>query len=571
VTYNYLKEQCICSIMHTVLFTAAALTASVRAQSFDCDYGQFTTNNNDECVYDCEYDQNYVAIDTVPFNVIAEECDYVMAAAKNGYCDSLDDLVWPDSCGCPYCKCSGDVETDTTYTEFQQLISKTCYGCVCSVSTGISSTDTSNIAMCSTFGQVRDGYNWADFSCPPVYCQDEDGEDHATGEGWFESTDSCDTFCYCAAGGVKTCETGFANIAGNSVMSGAFWEDAYGAHSCVDTPEDMFSSDTYGSCDAYEVKCGCGDNAVGDVWYSQYDNPEQRSIGSNYQECDRCECVQSDEYADPSYQYAECDSTESATPSVCPGLTSIQCHVQDGWDTDSSELSANVTSEECLSNQPEGWCEYELPADEDDDGNDYGNWGCHTSPFCSMYGANGECFYYEAEVEYEDCDGVTQTESRKDYTYCCNTDDCNFVDVDKSTCTKSIELSDVIAAFYECLVAEDVNLFSDDCTSFEEEEISCDNVVEMYGATAECYCAVYSQLWADANDDWKPWVKSVIDEFMASFSGWNEPLGCDIDITCDVTTEGGEITGPGIYTSSASPMSGIYALLFGLMAALMRL
>merc|ERR1719283_425806 len=104
-------------------------------------------------MFDCEYDGNYVAIDTLSFDFIAEECYEVTLAVVNGFCDSLDDLVWPDSCGCPYCKCS-DVDTETTYNEFQELIRKTCYGCVCSASTGISSTDDSNIAMCSEISIV---------------------------------------------------------------------------------------------------------------------------------------------------------------------------------------------------------------------------------------------------------------------------------------------------------------------------------------------------------------------------------------------------------------------------------
>ena len=43
---------------------------------------------------------------------------------------------------------------------------------------------------------------------------------------------------------------------------------------------------------------------------------------------------------------------------------------------------------------------------------------------------------------------------------------------------------------------------------------------------------------------------------MASFSGWNEPLGCDIQIECDVTTEGGEITVPGYDDNDTNPGQG---------------
>ena len=55
---------------------------------------------------------------------------------------------------------------------------------------------------------------------------------------------------------------------------------------------------------------------------------------------------------------------------------------------------------------------------------------------------------------------------------------------------------------------------------------------------------------------------------MESFSGWNEPLGCSINLQCDVTVAGGEITE--YNGSSASQMSGIYGLLFGLLAALVN-
>ena len=63
----------------------------------------------------------------------------------------------------------------------------------------------------------------------------------------------------------------------------------------------------------------------------------------------------------------------------------------------------------------------------------------------------------------------------------------------------------------------------------------------------------------------QPWIKDVIDGFMASFSDVTR-LWCDTDLACDVTTEGGEITG----YSSASKTGGIFALLFGLFAALVR-
>jgi len=292
-----------------------------------------------------------------------------------------------------------------------------------------------------------------------------------------------------------------------------------------------------------------------------FENPNQGSVSSVYDQCDRCECTTNYN----GIEYAECEQIDNVFGGgECPGTTEISCHVQDGWDN--IELTANVTSEVCVSNQPEGWCEWSQGGDDDDEP----DWGCHESPWCPIYGENGQCFYYEYEVTYDDCDGVEKTETDMEYTYCCNTDDCNFVDVDKTTCTKNEEISDLLQTLYECLVTTGADL-DDDCDPFEEEEISCSSVVDLYGAQAECYCAAYSQLWADANDDWKPWIKDAIDGFMASFSGWNEPLGCTINIQCDVTTEGGDITVPGYNPSSASAMSGVYALLLGLLAALVRL
>ena len=80
----------------------AALTIiDVLSQDVDCSYGSFDENpdNNNKCMFNCEYDDNYVEISTLSFDFIKDQCPYVGLAAAffPSDCNSVDDLVYSDA------------------------------------------------------------------------------------------------------------------------------------------------------------------------------------------------------------------------------------------------------------------------------------------------------------------------------------------------------------------------------------------------------------------------------------------------------------------------------------------
>ena len=201
--------------MGTICITVLML---MRANTENCKYGRFNEYNG-ECMFDCEYQNNYVATSTLSFDFIAEQCDDVRTANEDGICDNLDDLVWrDDQCQCPYCACSS---AGTSYKEVINYNPELkCYEITCDQLPSYNGNITDNIYQ----RQHKISVFWANeydlFGCPPNTCINGT---KIAGDSWWNDTDpTCTTFCYCPGDGEAICETGSANIIANEALSYQF-------------------------------------------------------------------------------------------------------------------------------------------------------------------------------------------------------------------------------------------------------------------------------------------------------------------------------------------------------------
>eukprot|EP01084_Bolivina_argentea_P096179 172914_1 len=518
------------------------------------DGGSFSTDASGTCVYECYDNHPTVAKAALSFNEIKFECDGVRNAARFDGCSSLSDLVW-SGCSCPLCKC--DSLAEGVFKTFERPVTKSCYECSC-----IATDSTDYIYQCNALSHVSDPYNWNDFLCDGTSCTGADGDAHYPGEGWFEDVSDgaeCNKFCYCPSSGNKECQTGFANIIekGSEKLKASFYDDCgYNIRSCWNDPERMVVTYTGPTCYSWSCPhCSCpsGKTASDTSYYVKLESQEYGAI-TNYEDavsCLECTCG--------TYEY--CDRSESYPESgpydyECPPPRSITCHDTDYSSTSDATKSDTVQSETTYTNHPDAWCSVSL--DVSDDTDDW-NWDFDDSPFCGIYGRSGECFKYSYDFSYLDCSGDTETDDRTQYTWCCKTDNCNYVDgtavIDTSTCSDAAGLSAMYLELAECVGTH--ILGSDDCED-ESEEVTCESIVAEYRVVANCYCKAYAQIYQDAvgiSEDWADWTQSQINMFMTIFSEWNEALGCTGDLTCNLKGSDGEI---GVLTFSGDSSAAEY-------------
>ena len=201
----------------------------------DCSYGGFDWVNG-KCMFNCEYQGNYVEISTLSFDLIKDECSDISRAAAlfPNDCNSLDDLVYSDTtCRCPYCKCStqdldGEIETLLSYGP-----SQVCLNCTCS-NDAVANTYYGIEEMvydCDYLYGTSDPINWNNYQCPPETCMRTTGGNEyeaSSGSYWWEDVSSatlCTEFCYCSPKVGKICATGYDNILANDVLTEQFHRD----------------------------------------------------------------------------------------------------------------------------------------------------------------------------------------------------------------------------------------------------------------------------------------------------------------------------------------------------------
>ena len=224
--------------IQTFLSISSILTVCVISQ---CDDGWFYEING-TCKFNCDWEENYVAIDTLSFDTIKESCSDVKYAniLDPSGCKSLNDLVWRnDSCTCPYCKCT---KSGSSYYEEKEYSFdgpyKTCYGCECGEAPyyydGLKGE---MIYDCSQLTYANDPTEWEEYgTCPPNQCTYSEAYGgnktvySGTYEGYWwqdggDSDDLCTEFCYCPPYGDTVCATGYAKIMANSDLKKAFMKD----------------------------------------------------------------------------------------------------------------------------------------------------------------------------------------------------------------------------------------------------------------------------------------------------------------------------------------------------------
>ena len=162
-------------------------------------------------------------------------------------------------------------------------------------------------------------------------------------------------------------------------------------------------------------------------------------------------------------------------------------------------------------------------------------WGCGSGAICEAF-MGDKCFYANFEYTLTDCYGNTEKDSITEYRYCCTTDNCNKMDIDVSQCEKSTGFTDMYKGYWECLTDATSPVYEYGCS--DVDEITCDALNEMYKYQAGCWCKVYSLLSDEVSEDSQTVLQEEADSLMAQYSMYNDVLGCDIDLSCDISSDG---------------------------------
>eukprot|EP01084_Bolivina_argentea_P005791 10933_1 len=520
-------------------------------QADDCFKGSFELNDLNNCELNCNDDDvKFVDKAEVTFTQILHSCYNVRRGYQLGDCTEVADLVWSDNCGCPFCACaSKDVAGSAVV--FETIMDKTCYNCTCNAHK-YDTTIEGNVLDCDSTYSADSAYEWKDFECPANYCTDDDDDEVDINDYWWADVAvdaKCEKFCYCDAGAATVCVTGWSNIL-NSENEGVL--DAfnrrckYDLTDCLDEPDRLFTTNVGPSC--YDCpKCNCGSRAVGDKWWTEYEDEDE----PGQTQCVQCECMDTGNVDNPVYASCGMNSIDYVKGTAeCPPKTTYKCHSDYGGSTDPTGTVVtvgNLNSETCYDIElPSSWCSWSVSnnvrkIDGAVDDNDWSiSWtGCDDEKTCDIFGDNDECFYSEWSNSYTDCYGRTRLSTNKQYVYCCNSDDCNHKDIDIATCTEKKAYGEVMASTTQCqydFQTKDNAHCSID--NYKEEKTTCANVRGAYKEYMDCQCEMYSGMYKEASADFK----KAFDEQQKGFfsdSGlyeWNEALGCNTNLLCNIKT-----------------------------------
>eukprot|EP01084_Bolivina_argentea_P005790 10932_1 len=525
----------------------------------DCYYGWFELDGLSECVFNCNgRDVKYIDKAEVTFDQIVHSCGNVQRGYALGYCEELADLVWGDDCqySCPYCKCT-DKDASGTAESVEQIMRKKCYNCTCDEHK-YDATYEGYIFDCDSTGSVSDAYQWKDFQCPMKYCIGNDDDKIDINDKWWANVAAdakCDKFCYCDTDAETTCVTGWSNIleSENEGLVDSFNRECRGSlTACLDAPDRLFTTDVGPNC--YDCpKCDCGIHAVDDKWWVEYEDEDELP---GVTVCLQCQCYATGDTTNPSY--ASCgmeDVSYAKGTGDCPPTNTFKCHSEGGSYIDAEPtapivVGTTLTEEICYEGVelPSTWCSWNVQHDvEKEDGvidsEDWGySWGsCDNSIFCAIYGANDECFYADTSYSRSGCSGTSYTSTSREYIYCCNSDNCNHKDIDISKCTENKEYAEFMNEINQCQI--DIYYSNDDCADvdkFKEEKTTCANVRSTYKDWMDCNCKMMSGMYKEASSDWKKefekQAKMLTGDGGGELSEWNEALGCNTNLLCNIKT-----------------------------------
>eukprot|EP01084_Bolivina_argentea_P109893 196314_1 len=540
-------------MISSLIFVILTLLSSVSLAQFKCPNGGRWNNNPNggACEFQCYDTDTYFAQGAVTFNEIEDDCYEVRYASLfKESCSSKQDLEWPDYCGCPKCKCDSTNTGKSEIHSLQRLVNRRCYNMTCSSDSSYSSS----VWELDSIGDVYDAYNWNDFQCPPIaYCEDtiSGTQKYAPGDGWFANQDplnpgTCHEYCYCSLNDAKTgvdkeCKTltQLSSLdASNPIVQSFHNQCEWELQACLDSsvPKTTMNAATSSYCGTWRCpSCDCGSHSEGDFWFVEYVSIEDNYVDAKH--CARCTCENGVANCDDSFPFKVSDGGK------CPGPQQLSCHMDDDNYEDSNTngliTTGSLNAQTCSTNGPEQWCSIELDIDNSGN-NDWYDWDCDEI-FCGIYGENNKCWYSDFSMNYKDCYGNTRTESDKQFHYCCNSANCNHknITMNTQTCDKSDDFSDLLSELFDCVYEE-----QSDCEDKIDntEELTCENVRDLFQTEADCYCKAYRSLYnAAKNTEWQDWIEDQINLFMSRFSQWNGVITCPVPIHITCNLKSGDI------------------------------
>ena len=221
--------------MHFFLISVSVnLLAIAKAAGESGCSGSFELDDNDQCSFQCDYNDEYISLSDIPFSVIRDKCINVEFAAKSYGC-TKNDLIYGTDCGCPYCQCTNSNQANDFQSVYQYDVhnpvyvsaAQICYNCSCGSKTSIGINDT--VYDCQDI-EESNPWNWDYYTCPPVTCTYIDSVSNQTitinsGDSYFDNvgdSQACETFCYCKPDGYIECQTGMDNIINTDGINNVF-------------------------------------------------------------------------------------------------------------------------------------------------------------------------------------------------------------------------------------------------------------------------------------------------------------------------------------------------------------
>ena len=186
------------------------------------------------------------------------------------------------------------------------------------------------------------------------------------------------------------------------------------------------------------------------------------------------------------------------------------------------------------------YTEEDIDSDSDFDSDYPYDWDCGNDgggAICEAF-ADSKCIMVDLDVEETDCYGNTFTQSLKGYTQCCKSgDNCNHEDIDTSDCTQSTEYETFFKDLWDCQndrSSTGAQLLCDDSA----DSLGCSDLLAIYRQQSKCLCQAYGDIYTKVSAATKIILQKEADEGMAGYSYWNDALGCDINLKCDLGSGG---------------------------------
>ena len=178
-----------------------------------------------------------------------------------------------------------------------------------------------------------------------------------------------------------------------------------------------------------------------------------------------------------------------------------------------------------------------------EDWGDAYEWGCGTGATCQAF-SDGYCSFVDVELSVADCNGGIQNSTVKQYFYCCDGENCNYgiSDVDINTeCTRSQAYENLYKDYYGCLYAPNSARYTYRCDD-DVQEITCTAVEAIFSQQVDCDCAAYRELYNLVDPASQQSIQDDIDKILDGYNEWNDVLGCNFQLTCDLSNSASPTT-----------------------------